>query len=104
MNYRVEYLPLALSALQSAIAHISHDLAMPQAATELIKRIDDDIDSLADFPYSQPAYTPIKPLKHDFRKLVVQNYSIFYWVDENSKTITVARILYNRRNIISLIR
>ncbi|WP_366944681.1 hypothetical protein [uncultured Fibrobacter sp.] len=46
----------------------------------------------------------MKPLKHDFRKMVVQNYSVFYWVDENSKTITVARILYNRRNIISLIR
>ncbi|MBR2212373.1 MAG: type II toxin-antitoxin system RelE/ParE family toxin [Fibrobacter sp.] len=68
MNYRVEYLPLALSDLKSAIAHISNELGMPKAATELIKRIVDDIDSLADFPYSQPAYTPIKPLKHDFRK------------------------------------
>jgi addiction module RelE/StbE family toxin len=104
MNYRVEYLPLALSDLKSAAAHISNELGMPKAATELVERIVGDIDSLADFPYSQPAYTPIKPLKHDFRKMVVQNYSVFYWVDENSKTITVARILYNRRNIISLIR
>lgn len=31
MNYRVEYLPLALSDLKSAIAHISNELGMPKA-------------------------------------------------------------------------
>ncbi|WP_414654296.1 type II toxin-antitoxin system RelE/ParE family toxin [Fibrobacter sp. UBA2449] len=86
MNYRVEYLPLALSDLKSAIAHISNELGMPKAATELVERIVGDIDSLADFPYSQPAYTPIKPLKHDFRKMVVQNYSIGLTKTQNNNS------------------
>ena len=76
MNYRVEYLPLALSDLKSAIAHISNELGKPKAATELVERIVGDIDSLADFPYSQPTYTPIKPLKHLAKSS--ESYSLSY--------------------------
>lgn len=104
MSYKVEYLPLALADLKDAVAHISDELGMPRAARELAETIIGDVASLSDFPYSRSAYTPIKPLKHDFRRLLVQNYSVFYWVDEDLKAVTVARILYNRRNFVALIR
>jgi hypothetical protein len=37
---------------------------------------------LTDFPYSNPVYSPIKPLKHEYRKQLVKSYIMFYWVDE----------------------
>ena len=104
MNFKVEYLSRAISDLKDAMAHISNELGMPKAASELVENIVHDIESLTDFPYSHPAYTPIQPLKHDYRKMVVQNYSVFYWVDEQSKIVTIARVLYNRRNFLSILR
>ena len=41
---------------------------------------------------------PIRPLKHEYRKLRVRNYLVFYWVDEERKLVTVARMIYARRN------
>ena len=30
--------------------------------------------------------------------MIVKNYLIFYWVDEENKTVTVARVIYSRRD------
>ena len=42
----------------------------------------DAAESVLTFPYATPAYQPIRPLKHEYRKILVQNYLMFYWVDE----------------------
>ncbi len=34
--------------------------------------------------------------------MVVQNYSVFYWIDEDYKIVTIARVLYNRRELVSM--
>ena len=54
-------------------------------------------DSIPAFPYANPAHIPIRPLKHEYRKLRVQNYLMLYWVDEESKMVTVARVIYAKR-------
>jgi plasmid stabilization system protein ParE len=41
-----------------------------------------------------PAYYPIRELGHDYRKLLVDNYIMFYWVDETRHCVTVARVIY----------
>ena len=50
------------------------------------------------FPYATPTYQPIRPLKHEYRKILVQNYLMFYWVDEEKKLVTVARVVYAKRD------
>ena len=55
-------------------------------------------DSVLSFPYAPPAYQPIRPLKHEYRKILVQNYLMFYWVDEEKKLVTVARVVYAKRD------
>ena len=35
---------------------------------------------------------------HEYRKTVVENYLMFYWVDEPGKTVTVARVIYGKRD------
>lgn len=56
-------------------------------------------DSICSFPYAHPAYIPIRPLKREYRKLLVQNYFMFYWVDEDKKLVTVARVTYAKRDL-----
>ncbi|QTQ11123.1 type II toxin-antitoxin system RelE/ParE family toxin [Treponema parvum] len=97
--YKIEYLPCALDDLKEIAGYIMDKLKNPIAAENLVKEIVEKIDLLSDFPYSAPCYMPIKPLTHEYRKLLVKNYFIFYKVNETEKTVTVARIIYARRNI-----
>ena len=103
MKYRVEYLGLALEDLKEMVSYITDELGSPDSASHLATNIVERINTLSDFPYAYAVYIPIRPLAQEFRKMVVQNYSVFYWIDEVSKIITVARVLYNKRDIISLL-
>lgn len=51
------------------------------------------------FPYALPAYQPIRLLKREYWKILVQNFLMFYWVDEEKKLVTVARLMYAKRDI-----
>ena len=52
---------------------------------------------------AQPAYAPLRPLKHEYRKLLVENYMMLYWVSETEKRVTIARVVYARRNYAKLL-
>ena len=58
----------------------------------------DAVEGVLHFPYATPAYPAIRPLKHEYRKILVQNYLMFYWVDEEKKLVTVARVVYAKRD------
>ncbi len=96
--YQVEYLPSARQDMVEIIRYISHELCSPAAAEKLSLEFIEAADRLQLFPYANTAYIPIKPLKHEYRKLPVQNYLMFYWVDEERKRVTIARVIYARRN------
>ncbi|MBR3070503.1 type II toxin-antitoxin system RelE/ParE family toxin [Fibrobacter sp.] len=103
MNYRVEFLELALLDLQAITFYITNELGMPKAAKNLAELFIREINLLQNHPYSNAQYIPTKSLEHDFRRMIVRHYSVFYWIEEDSKTVTIARILYNKRNFISML-
>lgn len=96
--YTVEYLSLALDDLKEIAKYIAEKLGNPKAALSLVKEITAAVEKAREFPYSQSLYTPLRPLSHEYRKLVVNHYLVFYWVSDSTRVITVARVLYNRRN------
>ena len=104
MSYAVSYLPAAVDDLKETVSYIAHTLGNPSAADRLSEEIVRQIDTLADFPYSAPAYTPISQLEHEYRRLRVKNYFVFYWVDEDKKAITIARVIYARRNTSTILQ
>lgn len=92
--YKAEYFPIALRDMVEIAEYISFELSNPMAADRLSEEMIEAVNKLVKFPYSYPAYTPIRPLKHEYRKLLVQNYILFYWVDEEKKLVTIARAVY----------
>jgi len=96
--YRLEYLPLAKQDIVDIAGYITIVLNNPSAAENLIEEMIEKADKLIDFPYINPIHTFIKPLEYEYRKLIVKNYIMFYWVDEAEKKITIARVIYERRN------
>ena len=95
--YKLEYLPAARQDMVDIVRYISQELRNPSAAEHLTMALIKAGDSIPGFPYANPSYTPIRPLKHEYRKRLVQNYIMFYWVDESKKLVTVARVIYAKR-------
>lgn len=96
--YKLEYLPLAQKDMVEIVRYISQELKNPDAAERLAVEWIDAAERVRTFPYATPAYHPIRPLKHEYRKILVQNYLMFYWVEEEKKVVTVARVVYAKRN------
>lgn len=102
--YNLQFLPLAQSDLVGIVRYIADDLHNKEAAQKLADEIIKATETLTDFPYAFPAYTAIRPTKNEYRKLIVQNYMIFYTVDEKTKTVTVSRVVYAKRDYDKLIK
>ena len=96
--YKLEYLPSARQDMIRIVQYVSQELGNPAAAEELALELVQAGDSIPRFPYANPAYIPIRPLQHEYRKLLVRNYVMFYWVDEEKRLVTVARVVYARRS------
>ena len=101
--YDLEYLPIARSDMTEIARYISRELQNPDAAERLAEAMIEAVEDARTFPYAAPPYFPIRPLKHNYRKLLVQNYLIFYWVDDRARKITVARAIYAKRDYAAML-
>lgn len=96
--YKLEYLPVARQDLVEIVSYISHQLCNPTAAASLAAQFMQAGERIAQAPYSYPAYRPLRALQKEYRKCLVGNYLMFYWVDEATQTVTMARVIYARRD------
>ena len=96
--YTIEYLPIARRDMVDIAKYIGVKLENPEAAERLAEKMIEAAEKLTDMPYKCPVHIPVKPLRHEYRKLIVQNYIMFYWVDEDKKLITIARVVYSGRD------
>ena len=94
--YKLEYLPSAVADMVDVITYISQHLCPPQAAEKLMEAFGYAAQQVAQFPHSNGAYRPLRPLGKEYRKAAVCNYLMFYWVDEDTKTVVIARVVYGR--------
>ena len=102
--YHVEFLPSARQDLVGIARYIGRELCNPDAANRLADRLISSADALCNFPYAHPVYIPVRPLQYEYRKLPVQNYLIFYWVEEENKKVVIARVVYGKRDASALLK
>lgn len=97
-SYRVDVSEPAESNLRDIVRYIAAQLSAPMSATEMMDIIAEAIEGLADMPQKCPLVTDERLASMGYRKLVVNNYIVFFTIDEKSKVVDVERILYARRN------
>ena len=97
--YRLEFLPSARQDLIDTVRYITEKLKNPDAADRIAEEIVAAAESLREFPYRNPVFRPMKPLEREVRSVPAGNYLLFYWVEEEEKRVTIARILYARRDL-----
>lgn len=100
-KYNIEYSMESKQDLIDIKRYIKYNLQEPNTAQKLITKIKREIDSLKDNPeiYSVIDDDIIKRFK--IRKLVVDNYIVFYRI--NNEDIQIVRVMYGRRNWITLL-
>lgn len=101
--YTLEYLPAAKKDMSEIAEYIGIKLSNPAAADELAEKMISEAEKLTDMPYKCSVYISSRPLKYEYRKLLVNNYIMFYYVDESKKIITIARVLYAKRDFRKLL-
>ena len=93
MKYKVEY----ISTFYVDVLQAAHNLnEYPRKAKRIFAKIDKILSGLAKTPMIYPIYDSY-PV---FRKIVVEDYIVFYTVDTNIKCIEVHRLIYARMDIV----
>ena len=101
--YEVEILPAARDDMIDAVRYVAGELGMRHAAESSARDFAAVAQSLADMPWSHRAYTPVRSLANEYRRAYVGDYAMFYWIDESNHRVTVARVVYARRDLASRI-
>lgn len=101
--YKIRYTPLAYEDLDEIDTYISETLLNPQAAENLLDEMEKSIRQLEQFPYVGSEVEDSSLSDKGYRKLVVQNYLIFYIVDLEQKQVVIMRILYGAREYHNLL-
>ncbi len=93
MKYTLSYTETFENELNEAFVYISEKLYNITAAERLIKNTLASLSKLKEFPFSCPVCDG-KLGKVGYRKLLVGNYIVLYYVNESSKTITAANFVF----------
>ncbi|MBQ3567099.1 MAG: type II toxin-antitoxin system RelE/ParE family toxin [Oscillospiraceae bacterium] len=86
--------------LDSALSYISHKLLNPIAARNLLIKTEKVVTEITENPLLFPTFH-IQPIaEKGYHCALVDNYNIFYRIDEENKIIYFARFLYGKMNFL----
>ena len=93
MSYSIKYLSETVTDREEIRKYLS------QYYESTVKRffslLREKTAQLKEFPYSCPVYED----DHDYRRLVVGDYLVFYMVNEDDKTVEIHRIFHESQDI-----
>ena len=96
--YKLVFHAKAKKDIDEIARYITDVLSNPTAAAKLVSDMVNAANGLIDLPYINSVYLPYHPLKREYRKLVVKNYIMFYYINEKKKLVKIARVIYSGRD------
>lgn len=93
MIYSVNISAQADKDIRAIYEYIALTLMSPENANAQLSRLEDHINKLDNLPKRFPKY------KNEIRFMPVDNYLVFYTVEDVSKNVSVLRVMYGKRNI-----
>ena len=83
--------------LYGILDYITEVLKAPESAERIYWSIKDQVLSLNEMPYRYPLVRDEPFASIGVRLMPVENYSVFYIINEQINEVHILRILYNRR-------
>lgn len=97
-KYRVDVSEPAEKDLLDIVRYITSQLSAPISALDMMEAFEEALANLSDFPQRCPLIADERLSQMGYRKLIVNNYVVFFSIDEKNKVVDVERILYGRRD------
>lgn len=97
-NYRLRYLPLFYEELDEKITYIAERLKNPQAADDLLDKVEAAILKRLPAAESFEQYHSIRERKYPYYRIYVENYIIYYVVindNPDDMIMEIRRFLYS---------
>ena len=90
---------MAREDLRGIFRYIAYELLEPKIAEKQVNRIRGSVNKLAVFPkkHQEVSWEPWSSM--GLRYLPVDNYVVYYLVNDDHKTVYIIRIFYGGRNI-----
>ena len=104
MLYSIAILESASKQLAEIYKYIKYNLASPLTANNTIDKIEKEINDLNVFPNRFPLYKGKTKYKNKLRIMFVDNFNVYYSVNEELSTVYIHFIIYSRRNIDDIIK
>ena len=98
MKNRPKLLKLAERDLDEILEYKS--LFYPGTAGRFIEDFEDVLDNITTFPFMYPVYEN----NPRYRRVVINEYLLFYRVLDDKQSVRVYRILHGKRDILSIIK
>lgn len=97
-KYTVKIAHSAEEQLREITDYIRFTLQAPDTAMKMLDILAEEIFSLNQFP-NRVLLTDEEPWRSQgIRKLLVKNFLVYFWVDEEAKKVQVIGIVYARRD------
>ncbi|HZK33554.1 MAG TPA: type II toxin-antitoxin system RelE/ParE family toxin [Tissierellaceae bacterium] len=102
-NYTVKMTPKAADDLENIYRYISEELFATSAATNILERIEKEIMRLKEFPFSCNYLADEYLRNKGYRKLIVDNYIVFYLIEKEVEQVIIMRVLYGKQKYENLL-
>ena len=100
-QYNVKITKYALSQMKTIRDYIADELLATQAAYQLFLEMKKTVASLENMPERNPLVDAEKWRKQGVRKIMVKNFSMYYWADDGHMTVHITVVVYRKRNQLS---
>lgn len=97
-EYEVKVTMQALEQMGAIVHYISYDLMAPEAAENLLNDLKAAIMKLSVLPKRHSLIDEEPWRSEGVRKIVVKNFLVYYWVDDESNKVQVTAVIYNKRD------
>ncbi len=102
-RYNIEITKPAEKDLYKIGRYIANELLEATKAVEVVDKIANEIFKLEEMPFRNAIVDDDELAAQGIRKLIIDNYIIFYVINEENKKVTILRILYTRRDWINIL-
>ncbi len=103
-KYEIKVTRQALEQMREIAHYISYDLMAPEAADNLLDDLKASILKLSVLPKKYPLIEEEPWRSEGVRMIVVKNFLVYYWIDEEYNKVQVTAVIYSKRDQIKQLK
>ena len=103
-KYAYKFTQKAETDLDDILRYIGEELSNPSAAATFARKLFEAIDNVRNFPLSAMLLDNEFLSDKNVRRVVVDNYVMYYTVRQSEQTVYIVRIVYGKRNLEEIYR